>query len=452
MSQGFMFVRCLDTLRVKRVAVAIILCTSGLLVAAHPRASSSAQKSGLERIFVVSHVRSEQEQSSTIWAINVQTGDASALHTRPAPVTAFAPAMLSDNELAYFDAELASGLIFPDNWRDTRPMTQYIHQVWQVDTSRLLVLSSTDLCYVRNNGPCFGYYEFEILDLEQPNTMRSVWKLDYHPAQQAQWWGCEVGPVSKVVIADLQLHPTQDRVAFTLAPEGNCGSDIAHSRGHAYVLDFSAAQTEIVDVGSGSVSAWSPDGMRLLVFGMANPSCRSLTCEAFARIYDVSSGRPTLVHEIPYQSSGLLAQPVWLTNTQIVYQGIIEAGFDDTPNALFLYDLETGEQTSVGRDAFQDLYRQSPDVPVFVGRRAQSEEVVVFSLQENEFTPLSLFTALYLADTNNLSDYFMLYQGYDHVLAIAPDLTTIRLNLDTLVPLPEDIGLGGIVGFSPAIR
>jgi hypothetical protein len=436
----------------KRVIVVAMLCFGGLGSASIPDASSSAQSPGLDRVFVVTQVRSQQERSSTIWEINVQASNAISLYTRPATTTEFAPATLSANELAYFDAELAAGLSFPDSWRDTEPMKHFIHTVWQLDETHLLLLSSKDLCYVRNNGPCFGYYEFEILDLEHPETTRSLWKLDYHPAQQEQWWGCSTGPISRVVISNLQLHPTEDKFAVTLEPEGNCGSLAHHSHGHAFVLDFSGAQADVVDVGSGSVSAWSPDGTQLLVYGMEDPWCHSGGCDTFSRVYDFPTGTPVLTHEVDYLTSRLVTQPVWLTDSQIVYQSIIRINIDNVPDVLFLVDLPTGEQTEVAREAFQDLYRLSPDAPFIIGKRPYSSEVVLFSLEGNEFTPLNNFTASYLTDRNNLSDYFLLYQGNSQVLAIGPDLTPVPLDLDTLVPLPEDFGLGGIIAFSPSIR
>jgi hypothetical protein len=449
----------LNTLNVataKRAIVVAILCIGGLGSASLPSALSSAQSAGLDSIFVVSQRITSEELSSTIWEIDISTGSAAALYTRPAATEELAPATLSQNELAYFDAELAAGLIFPDSWRDTHPMEHFILKVWQLDETHLLLLSSKALCYYRSNGPCFGYYEFEILDLEHPETTRSLWKLDYHPSQQEQWWGCRVGPTQKTMISGLQLPPTEDRFAFTLEPEGNCGSIAHHSHGHAFLLDFSGAQANVVDVGTGSVSAWSPDGTQLLVFGMADPQCDTGGCETFSRVYDFSTGAPVLTHEVDYLTSRLVTQPVWLSDSQIIYQGIVHISFDDIPNVLFLVDLPTGEQTEVARQAFQDLYRLSPDASYFIGMRSKwysdPDEVVLFSLEGNEYTPLNDFTAWYLTDENNLSDYFLLYQGYYQVLAIGPDLTPIPLDLDTLVPLPENIGSGGIVSFSPSIQ
>jgi hypothetical protein len=445
----------LNTLNVataKRAIAVALLCIAGLGSASLPSALSSAQSAGLDSLFVVSQRITSEELSSTIWEIDISTGSAAALYTRPAATEELAPATLSQNELAYFDAELAAGLIFPDSWRDTHPMEHFILKVWQLDETHLLLLSSKALCYYRNNGPCFGYYEFEILDLEHPETTRSLWKLDFHPAQQEQWWGCRVGPTRKTMISDLQLHPTEDKFAFTLEPEGNCGSLAHHSHGHAFVLDFSGAQADVVDVGSGSVSAWSPDGTQLLVFGMDDPWCDSGGCETYTRVYGFSTGAPVLAHEVDYLTSRLVTQPVWLTDSQIVYQSIIRINIDNVPDVLFLVDLPTGEQTEVAREAFQDLYRLSPDAPFIIGKRPYSSEVVLFSLEGNEFTPLNNFTASYLTDRNNLSDYFLLYQGNSQVLAIGPDLTPVPLDLDVLVPLPEDFGLGGIISFSPSIR
>jgi hypothetical protein len=190
----------------------------------------------------------------------------------------------------------------------------------------------------------------------------------------------------------------------------------------------------------------------LLVYGMEDPWCHSGGCDTFSRVYDFPTGTPVLTHEVDYLTSRLVTQPVWLTDSQIVYQSIIRINIDNVPDVLFLVDLPTGEQTEVAREAFQDLYRLSPDAPFFIGKRPYSSEVVLFSLEGNEFTPLNNFTASYLTDRNNLSDYFLLYQGNSQVLAIGPDLTPIPLDLDTLVPLPENIGSGGIVSFSPSIQ
>jgi hypothetical protein len=435
----------------KRVIVIALLCLWGLGSISIPITSSSAQNTGLDRIFVVSHVRTEQERSSTVWEIDIITGSPTALYTRLADTDEYAPTTLSENEMAYFDAELAAGLIFPDTWRDTEPIKRFIHDVWQFDATHLLLLSSKDLCYVRNNGPCFGYYEFEILDLQHPETTRSLWTLDYHPAEQEQWFGCSVGPTQKIVIGDLQLHPTENKFAFTLEPEGNCGSIIDHSHGHAFVVDFSEPLVDVVDAADASVAAWSPDGTRLLVFGMEDRSCHSGGCETFARVYDLSTGIPSLVNEVNYLISRLAPQPLWLTDTQIIYQGIIRNSILDVQDVLFLVDLPTSEQTELAHQAFEDLYRLSPDTLYFVGGRPYSDEMVLFSLEGNEFTPLDNFTAWYLTDQNNLSDYVLLYQGHYQVLGIGSDLVPLPLDLGTLVPLPEDVGTGGIVSFSPAI-
>lgn len=424
--------------------------TSGNLDIVHIPLQITAQNTGPDRIFVVTHLRTAQERSSTIWEIDLTTGSATALYTRPADTDKYAPTTLSANELAYFDAELAAGLLFPDSWRDTEPMKRFIHNVWQLDATRLLLLSSTDLCYVRNNGPCFGYYEFEMLDLEHPETTRSLWTLDYHPAEQGQWPGCSVGPAQKIVISDLHLHPTENKVAFTLVPEGNCGSLTAHSYGHTFVIDFSEPQVEVVDVPNASVADWSPDGTRLLVFGLEDSGCHSGGCETFARVYDFSTGVPLLVNEVNYLTSRLVPQPLWLTDTQIVYQGIVRNAILDVQDVLFLSDLTTGEQTEIAYQVFEDLYRLSPDAPYFVGKRPYSDEVALFSLEGDKFTLLNTVPAPYLTDQNNLSDYVLLSQGNYQVLAVGSDLTLTLFDLNTLVSL--DTGLGGIVAFSPGMR
>lgn len=152
--------------------------------------------------------------------------------------------------------------LMPKDWPNL-PLTPTISAVWRLDESHLLIQTANDVRASMGADSLevglYGYHEFLILDLADPQKPVSILKFDYHnSAFIDDWYGFIIPFVN---VGGVVVNPTHDKLAITLHSAGRFTTPVVSDS--ILIVDYSVSpvQTHLIPLASHPV--WSSDGNHL---------------------------------------------------------------------------------------------------------------------------------------------------------------------------------------------
>jgi hypothetical protein len=322
-----------------RLISLLIACLVALTQANYGLVRVTAQTQGLDTLYAVTW--NTDIRRSTVWHINVASGKSESLFKLDAVREVVPETTLSKRELSVMKSYADQGL-YPS---ETHTIWQETRGAWRLDTTRLLILTTSDLCNRNVGNLCFGYYELLILDKTKSNEPISVLKIDHH-GEVFDKWGCTAPTRDPVGIDSLLLNPLQEKLALTLKPKPNCSPNPRAS--YTLVVDYSTLPARVLEIPTAFGVSWSPDGNRLAYYSTEEcplPGCIISVNVASLPVNQSQSLPKEVVSTIDTITLDpwILALPTaWANNATLMYPWYIGPE-QDTP--LMSYRLDTGKRS-----------------------------------------------------------------------------------------------------------
>lgn len=303
-------------------------------------ASAQAQK---PRLFYFV-TKDNNSHSTSIWQANTQTNVAQRLTTVRLINSETPNSIFPEHELSELNAAINRGSFLQSNV-NTPGVTQAVTGVWLLDSNRLLVQTSNDVCD-RVAGGCYGYFEFLTLDI--PSTsLTSLLKVDYHNVAVQSWSECPLG--AAVYIDSVLPNPTQNSFAFTLRPISSCHP---MSRSQAYIVDYAASPIAVSEIPFAGGVAWSPDGTYLAYY--SRDTCQDIMCATSVKLLSISPGAiPITITSASFPFTTPLFVE-WLDDRTVMYQWLLSlGGTADGTRVLRWHDIMDNHSLEVSALPFQ---------------------------------------------------------------------------------------------------
>lgn len=295
---------------------------------------TSAQDTSFQKPFYVL-TKNMTTQVSTVWNIKPDSGGITPVFSLAA-VSASSPDMaFSQHEKTVVQAAV-DGSIIPADWMSSQNiMRQTIQGVWQITAKRLLLQTATEFCEPISHSVCFGYFEFLILNTDNPSNLQSILKVDYHDSILESWPRCNVNS-DTVYFNQILLNPKESYFALTLKAAKDCyGGGKSQTR----IVDFTHLPVTVTELPNAEGLSWSPDGRRLAYY--VNENCSG--CPVSINVYSLDNSNTTTLKTYTAIPAPVMPITGWENDTTLFYQWV-KLNLDNFDTVLISHDLVSGDE------------------------------------------------------------------------------------------------------------
>lgn len=305
--------------------------------------------------------------------------------------------------------------------------------VWLLDSNRLLVQTSNDVCD-RVAGGCYGYFEFLTLDIPSA-SLTSLLKVDYHNTAVQNWSECPLG--AAVYIDSVLPNPTQNSFAFIIRPLSTCQPV---SRSQAYIVNYAALPITLTEIPFAGGVAWSPDGTYLAYY--SRDTCQDMICTTSVKLLSMSPGAIPITIT---SASFLFTTPLfveWMDNRTVMYQWLVSpGGTADGTRVLRWHDIVDNYSLEVSALPFQQnsVYHLNRDQSHIFGVYPDSSAVGL--AVEKVFNVVSAFPSVaYTSYNSKFPGYLFINLESGNVTVVDSSLNQSTINLvDFVSPTLETV-------------
>ncbi len=289
---------------------------------------------------------------SSLWQITDHV-PAKALFTINSLATTEHDIALSDHEQGLLKSAINNGGFSTDAAYPKRLIRKMLRQ-WPLGDSHFLLQITNAICDPIYSAICYGYDELIDLDVNQPQTPRSLLKIDYHDKMLDSWTGClSKIPQIHFSVTDVVPNPTQNKLALIIKGSG-CYSNLLNSL--VFMIDFSSSVLKITQMPLADGLSWSPDGTQFAYFSLTD--CQYEICNLSFNVLSAQNvNSATLVSARASQRQQQLLSG-WVNNNLIVFRWPklldLSSNYDDYEIVTKYFNLKIAEQLELTGSNYSD--------------------------------------------------------------------------------------------------
>ncbi len=271
---------------------------------------------------VIRKISPEQNTSEVIWRLPTTTNKS-------------AKQLLSQHEINIFEEDWLKAGTFPQqgfsDW-ENEPIRQDILNIWQLDDSHVLLLTSHWFRIMDTFVYSTGNYELAILDVDT-HELKPIWSVEFHDLLTQKLDGDY--SVNSLTVRQVVPNPTQVKIAIMLSPEplSFCCPYIPT----ILIVDYAKSVPTVVYISEASHARWSPDGKQLAYINYK---------KSIPHVYDIETKQDTTLEVEPLDSISYMKPALsWIDQHTFLYTWRIntlsEAG---NYNEWMIYDTQLNKQ------------------------------------------------------------------------------------------------------------